>query len=210
MRTVRNIVNTGRTIVCTIHQPSIDIFESFDELLLLKRGGQTIYAGHTIHSLLAEAAFHSVCPGCIDVLPLRWLCWLLLLLLLAWSVNSILHGCGLYKALSSLVLCRAVLYCACAVLCRAVPCCAVLCCAVLCCAVLCCAVLCCAVLCCAVLCCAVLFHRAVCPPLLINLWDLHLLLSFLVTPVNKHSFNLVATTVHRAFGQEFSGPDQLL
>lgn len=34
MRTVRNIVNTGRTIVCTIHQPSIDIFESFDEVLL--------------------------------------------------------------------------------------------------------------------------------------------------------------------------------
>lgn len=34
MRTVRNIVNTGRTIVCTIHQPSIDIFESFDEVLV--------------------------------------------------------------------------------------------------------------------------------------------------------------------------------
>lgn len=34
MRTVRNIVNTGRTIVCTIHQPSIDIFESFDEVFL--------------------------------------------------------------------------------------------------------------------------------------------------------------------------------
>lgn len=32
MRTVRNIVDTGRTIVCTIHQPSIDIFESFDEV----------------------------------------------------------------------------------------------------------------------------------------------------------------------------------
>ncbi|KAF5938926.1 hypothetical protein HYC85_023185 [Camellia sinensis] len=45
MRTVRNIVNTGRTIVCTIHQPSIDIFESFDELLLMKRGGKLIYAG---------------------------------------------------------------------------------------------------------------------------------------------------------------------
>ncbi|XP_058074655.1 ABC transporter G family member 31-like [Magnolia sinica] len=45
MRTVRNIVDTGRTIVCTIHQPSIDIFESFDELLFMKRGGQLIYAG---------------------------------------------------------------------------------------------------------------------------------------------------------------------
>ncbi|KAK9170623.1 hypothetical protein Syun_002763 [Stephania yunnanensis] len=45
MRTVRNTVDTGRTVVCTIHQPSIDIFESFDELLLLKRGGQVIYAG---------------------------------------------------------------------------------------------------------------------------------------------------------------------
>jgi hypothetical protein len=45
MRAVRNIVNTGRTIVCTIHQPSIDIFESFDELLLLKRGRETIFNG---------------------------------------------------------------------------------------------------------------------------------------------------------------------
>ncbi|CAH1435800.1 unnamed protein product [Lactuca virosa] len=45
MRTVRNTVDTGRTVVCTIHQPSIDIFESFDELILMKMGGQIIYAG---------------------------------------------------------------------------------------------------------------------------------------------------------------------
>lgn len=45
MRTVRNTVDTGRTVVCTIHQPSIDIFEAFDELLLMKRGGQVIYSG---------------------------------------------------------------------------------------------------------------------------------------------------------------------
>ncbi|KAL3650719.1 transcription factor [Castilleja foliolosa] len=53
MRTVRNTVNTGRTVVCTIHQPSIDIFEAFDELFFMKRGGQEIYVGplgrHSAH-----------------------------------------------------------------------------------------------------------------------------------------------------------------
>ncbi|XP_073062087.1 ABC transporter G family member 31 isoform X2 [Primulina eburnea] len=45
MRTVRNTVDTGRTVVCTIHQPSIEIFETFDELILMKRGGRVIYGG---------------------------------------------------------------------------------------------------------------------------------------------------------------------
>ncbi|XP_042520902.1 ABC transporter G family member 37-like isoform X2 [Macadamia integrifolia] len=45
MRAVKNVVGMGRTVVCTIHQPSIDIFESFDELILMKTGGRLIYAG---------------------------------------------------------------------------------------------------------------------------------------------------------------------
>lgn len=33
MRVVKNIVSTGRTVVCTIHQPSTDLFEAFDEVI---------------------------------------------------------------------------------------------------------------------------------------------------------------------------------
>ncbi|TVU38820.1 hypothetical protein EJB05_12212 [Eragrostis curvula] len=63
MRTVRNTVNTGRTVVCTIHQPSIDIFEAFDELLLLKRGGRVIYAGQLgVQSHLLVEYFEEI-PG---------------------------------------------------------------------------------------------------------------------------------------------------
>ncbi|XXG64022.1 hypothetical protein AAC387_Pa05g2085 [Persea americana] len=50
MRTVRNTVDTGRTVVCTIHQPSIDIFEAFDELFLMKSGGEEIYVGPLGHN----------------------------------------------------------------------------------------------------------------------------------------------------------------
>ncbi|KAH7850759.1 hypothetical protein Vadar_002572 [Vaccinium darrowii] len=45
IRVVKNVVNTRRIVVCTIHQPSIDIFEAFDEIMLMKRGGQIIYSG---------------------------------------------------------------------------------------------------------------------------------------------------------------------
>ncbi|KAK7244946.1 hypothetical protein RIF29_39775 [Crotalaria pallida] len=63
MRTVRNTVDTGRTVVCTIHQPSIDIFEAFDELLLMKRGGQVIYAGHLGHLSHNLVEYFEAVPG---------------------------------------------------------------------------------------------------------------------------------------------------
>lgn len=63
MRCVRNTVDTGRTVVCTIHQPSIDIFEAFDELLLLKRGGQVIYAGELGHHSHKLVEYFEAIPG---------------------------------------------------------------------------------------------------------------------------------------------------
>ncbi|RLN98073.1 hypothetical protein BBJ28_00023679, partial [Nothophytophthora sp. Chile5] len=42
---VRKVADSGRTIICTIHQPSSEVFFLFDSLLLLKRGGQTVFYG---------------------------------------------------------------------------------------------------------------------------------------------------------------------
>lgn len=45
MAGMRRIANSGRAVVATIHQPSIAIFNDFDSLLLLKKGGFTTYFG---------------------------------------------------------------------------------------------------------------------------------------------------------------------
>jgi ABC-type multidrug transport system ATPase subunit/ABC-type multidrug transport system permease subunit len=45
MNGVRKIADSGRTIVCTIHQPSTEVFNLFDSLLLLRRGGRMVFFG---------------------------------------------------------------------------------------------------------------------------------------------------------------------
>ncbi|RLN91156.1 hypothetical protein BBJ28_00007585 [Nothophytophthora sp. Chile5] len=42
---VRQVADSGRTVICTIHQPSTEVFLLFDNLLLLQRGGETVYFG---------------------------------------------------------------------------------------------------------------------------------------------------------------------
>lgn len=63
MRAVKNVVATGRTTVCTIHQPSIDIFEAFDELVLMKAGGQIIYSGKLGHHSSKLIEYFEGIPG---------------------------------------------------------------------------------------------------------------------------------------------------
>ncbi|OWZ15246.1 ABC transporter [Phytophthora megakarya] len=46
MNSVRKVANSGRTILCTIHQPSTEVFMLFDSLLLLKKGGETVFFGN--------------------------------------------------------------------------------------------------------------------------------------------------------------------
>lgn len=45
MRAIRKVAATQRAVICTIHQPSTYLFEMFDALLLLKKGGQPVFFG---------------------------------------------------------------------------------------------------------------------------------------------------------------------
>jgi ABC-type multidrug transport system ATPase subunit/ABC-type multidrug transport system permease subunit len=45
MRVIKAVAATGRTVICTIHQPSAELFYMFDDLLLLQRGGFQVYFG---------------------------------------------------------------------------------------------------------------------------------------------------------------------
>lgn len=45
MAFLRSLADNGQAILCTIHQPSAELFQVFDRLLLLKKGGQTVYFG---------------------------------------------------------------------------------------------------------------------------------------------------------------------
>jgi ABC-type multidrug transport system ATPase subunit/ABC-type multidrug transport system permease subunit len=69
MRGVRSISRTGRTVVCTIHQPSISIFELFDGLLLLQLGGFTAYFGDLGKDSVNMLEYFASIPGTDEIPP---------------------------------------------------------------------------------------------------------------------------------------------
>ncbi|EGZ06370.1 pleiotropic drug resistance protein ABC superfamily [Phytophthora sojae] len=69
MRGVQSIARTGRTVLCTIHQPSISIFELFDGLLLLQKGGYTAYFGDLGVDSVKMLEYFASIPGTIEIRP---------------------------------------------------------------------------------------------------------------------------------------------
>ena len=47
VRFLKKLASEGQAILCTIHQPSGELFNQFDRLLLLQKGGKTVYFGDT-------------------------------------------------------------------------------------------------------------------------------------------------------------------
>lgn len=61
LKLLRKLAHQGRTIVCTIHQPSASLFQLFDNVYVLSKG-QCVYQGATTQlvSFLSSTGFH--CP----------------------------------------------------------------------------------------------------------------------------------------------------
>ena len=75
VRFLKKLAAAGQAILCTIHQPNSALFENFDRLLLLQRGGECVYFGDIGRdaSVLLEyfrknGAF---CPN--DANPAEWM-----------------------------------------------------------------------------------------------------------------------------------------
>ncbi|CAL5871567.1 uncharacterized protein PFLUO_LOCUS5820 [Penicillium psychrofluorescens] len=70
VRFLRKLVDGGQAVLCTIHQPSAVLFNAFDGLLLLAKGGNMTYFGETgkdSHKILDYFARHGApCPQDIN------------------------------------------------------------------------------------------------------------------------------------------------
>ena len=58
---MQNLASKGKTVICTIHQPSSQVFSMFDQLLLLAEG-RTAYMGSSVGALTFMKDLGFICP----------------------------------------------------------------------------------------------------------------------------------------------------
>lgn len=73
---MEKLKNSGQAILCTIHQPSAMLFQRFDRLLFLAKGGRTVYFGEvgensSVLSQYFERNGAHACPK--DANPAEWM-----------------------------------------------------------------------------------------------------------------------------------------
>ena len=75
VRFLRKLAAAGQCILCTIHQPNSALFENFDRLLLLQKGGQTVYFGDIGKDAVVLLDYFrrngAICPP--DANPAEWM-----------------------------------------------------------------------------------------------------------------------------------------
>ena len=62
MRALQIVAHSGITVVAVVHQPRYDIYQMFDDVLLLGKGGRTVYMGPSAQTLSYFEALGYSCP----------------------------------------------------------------------------------------------------------------------------------------------------
>ena len=73
---IRKLSDSGQAILCTIHQPSAVLFQQFDRILLLAKGGKTVYfgdLGRDSRQLIDYFERHGAEPCQSDENPAEWM-----------------------------------------------------------------------------------------------------------------------------------------
>ena len=76
LKLLRKLTEHGQAILCTIHQPSAILFENFDRLLLLAKGGKTVYFGEVgqgSHILIDYFTRNGAIPYPTGENPAEWM-----------------------------------------------------------------------------------------------------------------------------------------
>lgn len=73
---LEKLARSGQAILCTIHQPSAMLFQRFDRLLFLAKGGKTVYfgdVGENSKDMTAYFEGHGAAPCPHDANPAEWM-----------------------------------------------------------------------------------------------------------------------------------------
>jgi ATP-binding cassette subfamily G (WHITE) protein 2 (PDR) len=73
---LRKLADNGQAILCTIHQPSAILFQEFDRLLFLAKGGKTVYFGEVGESSKTLTSYferNGARPCRSDENPAEWM-----------------------------------------------------------------------------------------------------------------------------------------
>ncbi|KXH27782.1 ABC-2 type transporter [Colletotrichum nymphaeae SA-01] len=73
---IEKLAKSGQAILCTIHQPSAMLFARFDRLLLLQRGGKTVYfgdIGKNAKTMIEYLERNGASPCPSDANPAEWM-----------------------------------------------------------------------------------------------------------------------------------------
>ncbi|ODV89290.1 hypothetical protein CANCADRAFT_137067 [Tortispora caseinolytica NRRL Y-17796] len=67
LQVLKNLAMQGKNVICTIHQPRFDMFNKFDKILLLTKGGYVAYSGDqsTVLDYFSQIGFH--CPSNVNI-----------------------------------------------------------------------------------------------------------------------------------------------